>query len=208
MSLEEIKSKFENKSYFIRGEFIYNYDFQDDYFEYYRSFILNFNYKIKNSDYVSDIIDLARYLCIFEDTLYNVYMHYLNKPFHTLSKLSIIDYAECRNKEFNDVNLEYSLRLLLHKRNNIILKNQLLVSLFIISEEKDYYFRALLKSLSKTNDWRSIYRVLRDDDFFLLQGKYQERVLAHIIKLHTKKDFGNGVSQLIVQRTVEFSKTK
>ncbi|MFM2268623.1 MAG: hypothetical protein RL757_2064, partial [Bacteroidota bacterium] len=32
---EYVKSMFENKSYFVRSEFIYDYDFGDNYFDYY-----------------------------------------------------------------------------------------------------------------------------------------------------------------------------
>lgn len=44
-TFEEIKKKFENKDYFIRSNFIDEYDFNDDFIDYYKSFIISFNYQ-------------------------------------------------------------------------------------------------------------------------------------------------------------------
>ena len=90
-SLNEIKSLFEHKSYLVRGEFINDYDFDDDHFEYYHKFILNAK-GISNHLYLSDLIDLSGYLGIKDKVLQRRWFSYLFQPKHYVVILAVLDY--------------------------------------------------------------------------------------------------------------------
>ena len=42
-TFEEVKAQFENRSFLVRSDFINEYDFKDDYFEYYHDVIVREN---------------------------------------------------------------------------------------------------------------------------------------------------------------------
>ncbi|MBL7815338.1 MAG: hypothetical protein JNL70_10015 [Saprospiraceae bacterium] len=198
LSLQEVKKLFENKDYFIRGNFINEYDFNDDYIDYYKNFILNFNYNKRNFNYVSNIIDLASYFKIFDDNLCLKFKKMLNENYHLVIKLSIIVYLENRCLAINDPSLENLFLQILNKKIDIVLKNQILISLFIVTKNEKY-FNLLLASLDRTDDWRSVYRTL---DYFINYPIEKEllRVLVdNVKKKHREKNFGEGVTKLLSQ---------
>ena len=196
LSIKEIKKQFEHKDYFTRTVFIEQYHFKDAHSDYYRDFIINFNYKIKNFNYVSDMIDLANDLSIYDDVLYFNYLKYFQEKFHVVVKLSILRYAIDRNDEILDVDLEKKLVTILDKRIHIILKNQLLCSLYKLTE-KEYYFNLLIESLNKTNDSRSFFRILSNEKNIPNDLEKRQILLTKIKLIHEKKNLGKGMTELL-----------
>ncbi|MBL7813767.1 MAG: hypothetical protein JNL70_02090 [Saprospiraceae bacterium] len=198
LSLEEVKKYFEHKNYFIRGDFIDEYDFEDDYIDYYKNFIFSFNYNKKSFNYVSDIIDLAAYFELFDEDLYIKYKGMLSGSFHFVIKLSIINYIEHRFSVVSDFSLEAFFLQMLNRKNHVLVKNQILVSLFFLTK-KEQYFNLLLLSLNKTDDWRSIYRTLNHFVHYPIEKEPLRILLDNIRNKHSEKNFGKGVTDLLLQ---------
>src|SRR3954470_21418701 len=104
-SFIEIKQLFQNKSYLVRGEFINEYDFDDDYYEYYRQFILNAK-GVRDHLYLSDLIDLSGWLGIYDEPLQARWFSYLFKPNHYVVKLAVLDYFKFCEKKKNGMSYE------------------------------------------------------------------------------------------------------
>jgi hypothetical protein len=196
LSIEEIKEKFEHRDYFIREEFINQYHFKDTYYDYYRGFIINFNYKSRNHNYVSDIIDLANDLSIYDITLYYQYLVYLKEKFHVVVKLSILYYVIDRNDLIPDNGLEEKLTAILDERIHIILKNQLLCSLYKLTG-KDHYFNLLIESLTKTHDSRSFIRILSNNENIPNDIEKKQILVNKIRLIHEKENLGKGITELL-----------
>lgn len=196
-TLEDVKALFENRSYAVRSEFINDYDFNDEYFDYYKSFILDAN-NIKDIFYLSDLIDLSGWLKIYDLTLQNRWLNCLLKPSHYLVKLAVLDYFKFCNKEVASPSYETSLKQLLKRNSSTIVKNQILFNLLIFNlHESELYKDALKLSLSKTKDWRSIYRTLSDLKEIEINHNYRIELLELIKQLHRKNNFGEGVERLL-----------
>jgi hypothetical protein len=136
--LEEVKYFFEHKSYEVRQDFMEFYHFNDNYYNYYKEFIINFE-KTNNVLYFTDLIELAIDLQIVDDRLFSKYFDLLNQKSHYLTKIYILKYFlelihlyKTRNNELNElyqnlihtyqirgVKLDILLNLMhLHKTNN------------------------------------------------------------------------------------------
>ena len=206
MTMEEIKKQFENKSFFIRCQFIETYNFQDKYFNYYKEYIINFSYKTKYYNYISDLIDLASDLEIYDDILYEKYLSFLCEKFHPVVKLSVISYCIFRYEKYPDIDIEQKLLKGINKQRSIIVKNQIFFSLLnLIKSKEEYYLDLLLKSLETTTEWRSIYRILYSIKNNTVLSKIDKILIAKIENLHNERKFGQGITELLEQLTSQIA---
>jgi len=202
-TLEEVKSLFEHKSYDVRSDFINEYDFKDDHFEYYRQFIMAAT-NVRDHLYLSDLMDLAGSLNIYDKELRDRYYSYLFTRQHSIVKLAALDYFKYCSKELLPITYEQDLVSLLRRRASDILKNQTQCNLVLINtKKKEEYLLQLLETLTRTNDWRSIYRVLMNLKYCEFDSKDKLNIYNHIAELARKKDFGKGVEGLLKEMMAE-----
>ncbi len=159
-SLEEIKKKFEHKEINYRSDFINDYDFDDEHIEYYKSFILDTK-DIKNHLYLSDLIDLAGWLGIYDRELYLRYVDYLLTKQHYVVKLAVLDYLMRSDVYYDDIDIEKILFNFIQKNKIEILGIQAMLNLILLnSKNKKTYIDMLIYSLLNTKDWKVLYRVI------------------------------------------------
>ncbi|SHM14762.1 hypothetical protein [Chitinophaga sp. CF418] len=207
-TLAEVKSLFEHKSYDVRSDFINEYDFKDDHFEYYRQFIMTAT-TVRDHLYLSDLIDLAGWLNINDKELRDRYYNYLFTRQHYVVKLAALDYFKHCSKELLPATYEQDLASLSHKRTSDILRNQIQCNLVLINtEKKDLYLLQLLEMLTRTNDWRSCYRVLMNLKYCRFDSKDKLVIYDHISELAGKKNLGEGVEGLLKEMGTEIRNNK
>jgi hypothetical protein len=178
--LDEIKQLFENKSYLIRGEFINDYDFDDDYHEYYRQFILNAK-SIRNHLYLSDLIDLSGWLGLYDEALQIRWFSYLFKPNHYVVKLAVLDYFKYCEKKKAGLSYEKKLKALLKERLLQIVRAQVLFNLIRLNTKESMEFVDDLNALlSRTNDWRIYYRIMNNLKEVRINNKYKQAILREL----------------------------
>lgn len=107
-------------------DFILNYDFKDNLDELYLNFLLNFEYKKRNSHLASYVIDIAYYKKIKNEKLVELFKGLLCEKLNYFVKLSILDY-------FKDLNIRLSklelIQILKFNKNSFrTLKNELILS--------------------------------------------------------------------------------
>lgn len=198
MKLEEIKKQFEHKDFFFRSEFINKYHFEDEYRDYYYNFIKQNILLIKQSLYLSDLIDLANKLDFFDELLFLDVLKLFS--FNALVvKLSVIAYIESKFLyENNRKGLEKIFLLLLQQRLRKIVRNDILLSLVEYAiDNNDLYLNMLLSSLKGTKDWRSIYKTLNGLDGRDIEIGVRKKIVDTISVLHKKNNYGEGVEKLI-----------
>lgn len=196
-TLEEVKSLFEHKSYDVRSDFINEYDFKDDYLEYYQQFILIAT-RVRNHLYLSDLIDLAGWLNIYDKELRDRYYAYLFTKQHSIIKLAVLDYFKYCSKELLPGTYEQDLVSLSKKRTSEIFRNQVQCNLVLINtEKKELYLSQLLDMLTRTSDWRSFYRVLMNVKDCEFDNKDKVVIYGHINELAGKRDLREGVEGLL-----------
>lgn len=193
LTFEYIKSQFECKDFYYRVTFMEEYHFNDAYFEYYKNFILNYAAKTKKFVYLSDLIDLANDLSIYDTTLIERYKQFLLNPHSLIVKLSCIDYLLEAHKEGKMNEIEDILRLALKSTNSELLKSKILISILSISFNQDD-FDKLISLLSNAKNWRTPTRMLSiltvSDSNISIERKQQ---LVHVmLKANAKKDYGEG----------------
>lgn len=198
-SLEEIKADFEHVSYDHRIDFIDSYDFNDDFIEYYRSFIIAAS-DIKYPLYLSELIDLARWLRIFEPKLYERYFMYLFQKRHYLVKLASLDYLLDARQFYTDAESEKKISQLLKTKLPRLVRNQAYLNLLALnSSNSRHYFEQLRKSLIATTDWRSIVRVLNMVASVPALTPYRLQLYNLVKDINDTKSFGEGVDQKLDQ---------
>lgn len=196
-TLEEIKVLFENKSYDVRGDFINEYDFKDEYLDYYRQFIINAK-DIKDRFYLSDLIDLAGSLNLYEKELRDRYYSYLFEKRHYLIKLAVLDYFKYCKKDLLSNSYEKDLNLILSRTTLNVLKCQIIFNLICInSEKKEFYIERLKQSLTNSNDWRASYRILMNIQYVKIEKTDKLIIYNHIADLAGKRDLGEGTEILL-----------
>jgi hypothetical protein len=205
LTLEQIKKQFEHRDFFYRSQFITEYDFNDAHLAYYQSFLNGFNYKSKRHYYVSDLINLATDLALFEDVLCQKYLDLLNQNCHLVIKLSVIDYVSERHKTLGNTPIEAYLLPHLKPQMSNILRNKILISLLVATNKTDY-FDFLMSSLLSTKNARSFYKTLANDDLFSIKPNYQRGILTVIASRHKSKQFGEGVTELLKERKMPLKK--
>lgn len=196
-NLEEIRAMFEHKKYDVRSDFIDEYDFNDKYLEYYRNFIID-NVEVVDNLYLSDLIDLAGWLNIYDIQLRERWFSFLFKKKHYIVKLSVLDYFKFCPKKLLPPLYEFELNNLLKDRTLAIIRNQIYFNLICLNSKKnETYIKGLKKSLDRTNDWRSIYRTLKNIKELKVKKSYKLALCDYIKVLVSKNDFGDGVEQLL-----------
>jgi hypothetical protein len=193
---KEIEIYFENKFLSKRIEFIEDYDFESDgrNYEYFKSFILNFEIT-KDDWYNTLIIDLSDRLNIIDNNLYNKYLKYLSFKTHYLFKLSILDYFINNYSfykkiyRFEDFKTLYNMKSTRH-----IVKNQIVINnLVFFPKNKDIYIKELLINMKKTTDYRSHIRVFNYIMNFELDKTFSEKKLNDLINISSSKKLGRAV---------------
>ena len=182
-SLNEIKHLFENKSYLIRGEFINEYDFNDDYFEYYRKFIID-SKELSDHLYLSDLIDLSGWLGIYDEELQHRWFSYLFDRKHYVVKLAVLNYfIYCKEIKLGNL-YEEKLKNLLSDRLLQIVRAQILFNLFSLNaKESELYVDQLIYLLSHTNDWRIYYRILSNIKEVEIEDNYKKAICSEFASL-------------------------
>lgn len=198
-TLDEIKRDFEHRSYLHRGDFIDEYDFNDPFHEYYRTFIIKAA-KVKNHLYLSDLIDLARFLSFFDDVLFKRYSRYLFARNHYLVKLSCLDYLLDSPQFYKDKESERKLVRLVESKSvksaPAILKTEIYLNLLALGRKASArHLEELKQTLSEAEDWRTIYRILNRMNGIEQLRTYRSEMVEHIRGLHEQKDFGPGVTR-------------
>lgn len=193
---KSVRYHFENKFLSKRIEFIEDYDFETDEknYDYFKSFILNFEIT-KNDWYNTLIIDLADRLSVVDKTLYSKYCRYLLYKSHYLFKISILDYFSNNYSFYNEIYKSEDIELLYNvKSTKYIVKNQIIINnLIFFPQNKDIYSEELLKNMKKTNDYRSHIRVFNYIMNFELDKILCEKELKNLIQITSSKKFGRAV---------------
>jgi hypothetical protein len=200
MELKAVKIKFENRNFWVRSEFIDNYDFNDAYLSYYKSFIKTNLLKFgKHRDlYVSDLVDLSSYLELFDDDIFTEMSDLLSQKRGLIVKSSVILYMEDRYENFPDIKIIEIFDNILKNKNARLLKNQVLLSFIKCCPlRKDELLKQLILSIKKTKDWRSVHKILFNLNMYIVDENHREMVVDTIRKSAKKNDFGEGVQQLI-----------
>jgi hypothetical protein len=183
-TLEEVKTLFEHKSFLVRSDFINEYDFNDDYFEYYRNFIIEAR-DVKDHMYLSDLMDLAGFLDIYDEELRMRYYKCLFSKQHYLVKLAVLDYFKHCKKELLPVSYEADLTLFVKKRAYPILKAQTLFNLICFgSTEVRVYLNQLNELLAKCDDWRAFYRIIMNIRHVKVDDWVKESICEQITMSH------------------------
>lgn len=196
-TLEEVKTLFENRSFLVRSDFINEYDFKDDYFEYYHNVIVRAK-DVKDRMYLSDLIDLAGYLNIYDEELRSRYYEYLFAKQHFLVKLAVLDYFKHCKKELLPVSYEGDLNLIVRKRAHLILKAQALFNLICLgSAEAEFYLNQLYALFEKCDDWRVFYRILMNMRYVTIDSRIKASILGKIVLISKERELGEGVAGLI-----------
>jgi hypothetical protein len=205
-NIEQIKADFEHTSYDHRIDFIDSYDFNDNFIEYYKSFIASAS-NIKDPLYLSELIDLARWLNLFEPILYKRYFAYLFQKRHYLVKLASLDYLLDAKQFYADPTSERKICRFLETRVQRILRNQAYLNLLALNTANNNdYLKRLKKSLNETSDWRSVYRVTNTIASVSKLAQYRDQLYTFIKNLNEMKGFGKGVNQKLNHLKTTLSK--
>ncbi|HEY3402435.1 MAG TPA: hypothetical protein VGK59_03550 [Ohtaekwangia sp.] len=198
-TLEEIKFHFENRSFFERMQFIDDYDFDDPFIEYYKDFIHK-AVDVKHHLYLSDLIDLARQLKIFDHDLYKRYFGYLFQKRHGIVKLSCLDYMIACPFFYQDEHAEKRLKKLLNNSLRAIIQNQVYLALIALgTRNTEFYYKKFCESLASTKDWRSLHRVLNKVSTAKKLKPYNSRVHEYLKNLSDQQDLGPGISERLAK---------
>jgi hypothetical protein len=196
LTFEYIKSQFENKCFFYRSEFIKGYHFKDTYFEYYKNFILNYTIRTRDDLYLSNLIDLATDLSIYDTVLIDRYISMLLCPNSILVKLSCVNYLLEGYYLGKVANLEEILRLSLKATKSEILKSEILVYIFgLFSCQDDFLNLTLL--LSRANNHHTATRMLNtlgSDDIYIANINIEKKrhLINILLNANTQKNYGSG----------------
>ena len=148
--------------------------------------------------YLSDLIDLAGYLDIYDEELRLRYYEYLFGKQHYLVKLAVLDYFKHCKKELLPVSYESDLNLIVEKKAYSILKAQILFNLICLgSTSVELYLSQLHELLAKCNDWRAFYRILMNIRYVKIDSRIKASICGQIVLISKKKDLGKGVAGLI-----------
>lgn len=200
MELSEIKLLLNNKKYIIRSEFMREYDFEDEYLDYYRKFILE-NINSTNCMFLTDLIYLASKINFNTPELQNTFKNLLLNDSRFLVKLAVLDYWVELETKYLPKHYEETLLKLLKKRNYKIVTNQIYFNLFILNNSSiNIYFENLIECLKNTNDWKSIYRILFNFKYVSSSHflNYKAQIIKLIKRLHQEKKFGKGVDEMLL----------
>lgn len=192
MNFEEVKSNFENRSYEHRVDFINDYHFNDEFILYYKNFIIK-NTKIKDRFYLSELIDLSRYLGFFDYVFYERFSSYVFEKRHFLIKLSSLDYMIDCKYFYEDKKIEGRLNNILERNIRKILRVQILINLLCLNPRSDL-LNALKLLISEIEDWRIVYRVLNQFSGIDKLKSFRSEVFELIKDINEGNKFGNGVS--------------
>jgi hypothetical protein len=196
-NLSEIQYFFEHKDFDVRSDFINDYDFSDRYQSYYRNFIEKT--KVKDPLYLSDLIDLSAWLGFYNIEIREKWFACLFKPQHYTVKLAALDYFKVCKKALLPSGYEDKLlNILSSGRVGKLLQNQILINLICLNSRRQIlYTNTLIDSLSRTKDWRSIYRTLINLKELDCLARHKAVILSHIRRLHKERNFGAGVQILL-----------
>ena len=198
-SFEEIKYNFENRSYFIRSEFMNTLNAKDNAYLIYYVYFINKNVvRIKNQSYLSDLICFTIDLNIFQDEIIRIWYCLLQNNTNTIVLLSLLDYFNLCSLKKLPKDYERILFKLFKERKKIIIKNQVLINLLLINEFNEEYKELLLCSLKKTKDYKSILRVIST-----FQNFNSPKIIGEIKKLIKNIDleyFGEDMKCYILDR--------
>jgi hypothetical protein len=196
-TFEEIKTNFEHRSFLVRSDFINEYDFKDSHSEYYHNFIIKAK-NIKDHMYLSDLIDLAGLLNIYDEELRIRYYKYLFSKQHYLVKLAVLDYFKYCRRELLPESYESDLILFVKQKIYSILKAQAWFNLIYFgSTEVDFYLDQLRKLLTQCSDWRVFHRILMNIKYVKVESRIKESICRHIVFLSKEKYLGKGVEALL-----------
>jgi len=196
--LEEIKMLFENRNYSVRSDFINEYDFNDDYYEYYHQFLLNTEF-IKDRFYLSDLIDLTGWLNIYDVKIMKRYYSYLFKQNHYLVKLAVLDYFKYCSEDLLFANYEQDLNGMLQERLSSILRSQVLINLLILNtKDGPQYLKSLISLFEHNNDWKVIHRLLNNLKEVQLRLEYSSSICKELIKKSQTVELGTSTKSLLI----------
>jgi|GEM_PF-4823844 len=195
MTLEDIRKNFEHRDYAHRVDFIDAYDFRDEHGAYYKTFIINAT-DVRDPLYLSELIDLAAWLSIFDIVLYQRYFDYLFDKRHYLVKLAALDYLIDCPAFYKDRKGEGRLVQFVKETRQPVVRNQAYLNLICL-RPGSIYLNQLKASLEKTTDWRSIYRTINVIQNTRELTWCKKEMMSFLATLHDEKQFGAGVSEIL-----------
>ena len=198
-SFEEIKCLFENRSYFVRWQFLNEYHFNDNYHDYYVDFICKNALFLKNDNYLSDLVCFTIDFNIFDSVIIDIWYQILKESTSAIVVLSILDYFNLCALAKLPKDYASTLLAMADKHRRRLLKNQVYINLLLLNEADEKYKNLLTESLNKTKDYRSILRVISTLTIF------HSRKIVREIKNHIgglKLEFLDNKLKASVQRAV------
>lgn len=200
-SFEEIKSLFEHRSYFVRGQFMEDYHFEDDYRSYYVRYILDNAARIKSSGYLSDLICFTIDHSIFDKGVVRLWWEFLQTSRKAVVLLCALYYFNVCPLSALPKGYAGALRHLVNTHRRYLILNQLYLNLLISDETNEEYCALLFRSLTKTKDSRSILRIIANLHHF------KSKKLAGDVKSHVRNmdldEFGGKAKVVILERIAE-----
>lgn len=163
LDLLEIRSHLESPSIKKRTNFIENYDFEDSYHDFYATYLKE-NLPLPNRDnwYVIAMVELAQDLGIFDPQIRTILWElYEAKKNAVYLKLAILDYlAAFPFGESDKTEIIPKYETYWKRTRNDLLKNQLICNLLHLEPENTVYQIRLLTQIPKTQNYRSLIRIL------------------------------------------------
>ena len=160
LSFIEIQKRFENRSFFVRSQFLEEFDFSHNYKEYFIDFISKNAMHIRHPGYLSDLVCYTLDQNFLDLEIVSIWYEILKKNKSAVVILCILDYFN--HCAIEDLPLDYVQTLTelsqIHRRR--ILINQIYINLISFDESNENYKKLLLNSLKRTKDYRSLLRVL------------------------------------------------
>lgn len=156
----EITAQFENRSYFVRSQFLEHYHFKDSYIDYYIDFIVQNALSIKNDNYLSDLVCFTIEFKLFDSRIIDTWYLLLKKSSSVVVKICILDYFNFCPRQKLPVQYVETLSQMTIGNLRKIVKNQLFFNLIAFDERNEKFKILLFKSLKTTKDTRSIIRTI------------------------------------------------
>ncbi len=179
LDLVEIRSYLESSSIKKRKNFIENYDFEDNYRDFYYVYLKeNLPLPTKDTWYLIALIELAQDFGFFDHEIRTLLWElYEAKKNAVYLKLTILDYLADfpLNESEKSITIQQFETFAKRTRNDL-LKNQLFCNLLHLDPENETYLNRLLEQILKTQDCRSLIRVLNFFKEYEILSAFVEKI--------------------------------
>jgi hypothetical protein len=187
-------------------DFIWNYDFKDNYDQFYFNYILQHNYKSTDHLLSAYIVDIAYYKDIRNDELTAFFIHLLQSDTNFLIKLSVLDYL--KSIDFKPSQGQFEVLWNSNKHYKYIVKIELMMMGIRCCDEMYFTVNDMIEMLRKSKHYlvyirffkgiqnferskqREIYQNIHTLDKNMLKLKSVEEPYKKFMKPFKSKKYG------------------